>query len=177
MWVLYHGIKSLQICFVSSVQNCSILSTIPMCEECFLFSCLPANLRICKFLSFLETPYVRENKFFFIPNFASRDPYYLVWKWSRYAPQSWLSLNTNYWVLSFLTGDEKTPSSEVQGISTQTDLTASSSTTSTASNSSSINPGRPRSRTKRQSSSGSATSETTPPESPENNKKWGTKTV
>ncbi|XP_030854676.1 ral GTPase-activating protein subunit alpha-1 isoform X3 [Strongylocentrotus purpuratus] len=68
-------------------------------------------------------------------------------------------------------GDEKTPSSEVQGISTQTDLTASSSTTSTASNSSSINPGRPRSRTKRQSSSGSATSETTPPESPENSKK------
>nr|XP_054758673.1 uncharacterized protein LOC129264755 isoform X2 [Lytechinus pictus] len=68
-------------------------------------------------------------------------------------------------------GDEKTPSSEVPGISTQTDLTASTSTASTASNSSSINPSRPRSRTKRQSSSGSATSENTPPESPVNNKK------
>ncbi|XP_041468944.1 ral GTPase-activating protein subunit alpha-1-like isoform X2 [Lytechinus variegatus] len=68
-------------------------------------------------------------------------------------------------------GDEKTPSSEVPGISTQTDLTASTSTASTSSNSSSINPSRPRSRTKRQSSSGSATSENTPPESPVNNKK------
>ncbi|XP_071509719.1 ral GTPase-activating protein subunit alpha-1-like [Diadema antillarum] len=75
-------------------------------------------------------------------------------------------------------GEERTPSGEIPEKSTQTDLSASSSSITMATTASStsttvpgINPNRPHSRTKRQSSSGSGTSETTPPESPVTRKK------